>query len=84
MFNFTSDTLITSGVVNKYIIDNKFHYVYQLNLPLDTGNYYNKTVGDYNVLLGNTSEDMQKVGKLIRSGDGFYVFEYVSKYFNNN
>jgi len=68
-----SDQVISSGVVNKYLIDNVYHYIYQFNLPLSTGNDYNQTLGDYNVYLGN-----EKVGNLKRHGDGFYIFDYQS------
>jgi len=74
----TSKDLISSGIVNKYLLEGKYHYNYEFNLPLVTGNYYNKTTGKYIVILGNTKDYSSIVGELTRSGDGIYRFKLVS------
>lgn len=73
-----SKDLISSGIVNKYLFEGKYHYHYEFNLPLVTGNYYNKTTGKYVVMLGNTKDDNLIIGELTRSGDGIYKFKLVS------
>lgn len=70
-----SNNLLSNGHIHKYFDGKIYNYHYQFNLPLVTGNYFNKKIGTYTVFMGKSDTKLQKVGELTRMSDGMYTYK---------
>lgn len=75
------ENILSTGIAQKIKINDKYHYIYEFNLPLSTNSFvFSNPEATYDVALNIKSDinNIEKVGSLKRDGDGFYRFEYVS------
>lgn len=66
--------LLSNGFVFKHENNGSYEYIFKFNLPVHVGGDMNTINGEYLVFAGKNENQIDKIGKLKRSSDGWYYF----------
>lgn len=66
--------LLSNGFVFKHNNNGSFEYIFKFNLPVPVGGDLNTINGEYLVFAGKSDTQLNQIGKLKRSSDGWFYF----------
>ncbi len=66
--------LLSNGFVFKHNNNGSFEYIFKFNLPIPVGGDMNTINGEYLVFAGKSDTQLNQIGKLKRSSDGWFYF----------
>lgn len=76
-FTDNKDFALSNGMVFKHLCDSGYQYLYKFNLPNPVAGVYIDNYANahpYTVLAGTSKNDLEKIGVLQRSSDGWFYF----------
>lgn len=65
---------LSNGFVFKHDNNGSYEYVFKFNLPISQGGDMNTINGEYLVFVGKNETQLNQIGKLKRSSDGWFYF----------